>query len=414
MDRTFTLTSALIVAALAMPVLPASAQVRGGGGHQGGGGGGRAASAPSRPSGGGGGGSAPRASAPRGTFSAPSSSGGGQFRSYGSPQGRTYSQPQGLPRGGGNSVYSAPRSVGGAYGGGRTYSTPQALPRGGGNPSYSTPRSLPRSVGGSYGTPQSLPRSGGGGSYGGAQALPRGGSGSYGSSQLLPRSGGGGSYSGGAQALPRGGGGGSYGSANNYRGGAGPRDFDRGRGGFGRDRGFDGDRGRWVTRGGYHGYFGEVRPYYYSDFYVRPYGWRPYYPYRFVRPYYAFSPWFDIGFGLWVGYPVPYPWVYLGDYRPTVFGTYYSDDYQMVPAPAPVQPTYGGVSFDIQPADADLFVDGQYVGVVGSFGSSNEPLTLEPGTHRIAIQRQGFRSLEWEVTIDAGQVIPYRGVLERQ
>ncbi len=159
-------------------------------------------------------------------------------------------------------------------------------------------------------------------------------------------------------------------------------------------------------RGGYNP--SPARPYF-SHTYVRPYGWRPYYPYHFVRPYYVFSPWLSLGFGVWCGYPVPYPWVYLGDYQPTVFG-YDSDDYQVVPGAT----VYGGVSFDMQPSDANLFVDGQYVGVVGSFGPSNEPLTLEPGTHRIAIQREGFRPLEWDVTIEAGQVIPYRGELERQ
>ena len=47
--------------------------------------------------------------------------------------------------------------------------------------------------------------------------------------------------------------------------------------------------------------------------------------------------------------------------------------------------------------------------------SKTNGVTFEPGkTHRIAIQRDGFRPLEWDVTIEAGQVIPYRGVLDRQ
>ena len=121
------------------------------------------------------------------------------------------------------------------------------------------------------------------------------------------------------------------------------------------------------------------------------------------------SPWLDLGFGIWCGYPVPYPWVYLGDYQPTVFGDD-GGDY----AVAQDTSSYGGVSFDIQPSNANLFVDGQYVGVVGSFGASNAPLTLEPGPHQIAIQLDGYRPLEWDVTIEAGQVIPYRGALERQ
>jgi hypothetical protein len=152
-----------------------------------------------------------------------------------------------------------------------------------------------------------------------------------------------------------------------------------------------------------------VRPYF-SRGYARPFGWVPYRPYRFVRPYYVFSPWLSLGFGLWCGYPVSYPWAYLGDYQPTVFGEYSDDSYQV----AADNSSYGGASFDIQPSDADLFVDGQYAGPVSDFGPNDAPLTLAPGPHRIAIQRDGYRPMEWDVTIEAGQVIPYRGVLDRQ
>jgi hypothetical protein len=296
MKRTLTFTSAVVVAALSLPVLPAVAQQHRGGGNSGGGG--RVASAPRQQS-------APRQAPP-----ARSAPGGG----------RTYS-PQAPPR------TSAPR----------TYAPPQALPGSSGARTYAAPQSVPRNDGS-------------------------------------------GAYRNGAQAVPRTGGGERYGmnrgySTPGFRGGSRPT---------------------------------MVRPYF-SHAYARPYGWRPYNPYRFVRPYYVFSPWLDLGFGIWCGFPVPYPWVYLGDYQPTVFG-YDSDAYQVVPGAT----TYGGVSFDMQPADANLFVDGQFVGVVGSFGPANEPLTLEPGTHRVAIQREGYRPLEWDVTIEPGQVIPYRGALERQ
>ena len=105
-----------------------------------------------------------------------------------------------------------------------------------------------------------------------------------------------------------------------------------------------------------------------------------------------------------------------------MYGTYYSttnyysgsDYYGIEPYMAkPAVSVYGGVSFDIQPSDADLFIDGEYVGTVGTFSPTGEPLTLTPGEHRIAIQRDGYRPMEWDVTIEPGQVIPYRGVMER-
>jgi hypothetical protein len=151
------------------------------------------------------------------------------------------------------------------------------------------------------------------------------------------------------------------------------------------------------------------RPYYYARPYVRPHSYVRYRPFYFSRPYYTFRPLLSIGFSLWLGNPVPYPYDYLGSYTPRVYGSYPGGAYRV----APGVPLYGGVSFDIQPPDADLFVDGEYVGQVGDFGPTTEPLTLTPGRHLIAVQRQGFRSMEWEVTVEPGLVIPYRGDMDR-
>jgi hypothetical protein len=169
----------------------------------------------------------------------------------------------------------------------------------------------------------------------------------------------------------------------------------------------DDRRGYAQSRSNYRSY--GARPYSYSRPYVRPYNYAAYRPFRFSRPYYSFLPRLSLGFGLWLGNPVPYPWSYLGDYRPRVYGDYPEESYD-VTAGAPV---YGGASFDIQPNDADLFVDGEYVGPIGNFTPNSEPLTLTPGDHRIAVQREGFRPMEWDVTIEPGQVIPYRGAMER-
>jgi hypothetical protein len=148
--------------------------------------------------------------------------------------------------------------------------------------------------------------------------------------------------------------------------------------------------------------------------YVRPPHYRPYRPYYFSRPYYGFRPHLHIGFGVWLGVSVPYPWAYFGTYMPRVYGSYGLGDYgRTYIGVAPGVQQYGGLSFDIQPSDADLFVDDEYVGTVGTFTSYGEPLTLWPGVHRIAIVRDGFRTMEFEVMVQPGQVIPYRGMLAR-
>jgi hypothetical protein len=187
-----------------------------------------------------------------------------------------------------------------------------------------------------------------------------------------------------------------------YYGDTGQRAVPRPNGGYASQAYRDEDRRGYAQPGG-----GYRR--YESHGYVRPPHYQPYRPFYFSRPYYGFRPHVHLGFGVWLGVSVPYPWAYFGSYMPRVYG-YYDEGYYGV---APGVRNYGGLSFDIQPSDADLFVDGEYVGAVGTFTPYGEPLTLWPGVHRIAIVRDGFRTMEWEVTVQPGEVIPYRGMLAR-
>jgi hypothetical protein len=195
-------------------------------------------------------------------------------------------------------------------------------------------------------------------------------------------------------------------------------------------------------------------------------------PVRFYRPYYAFRPRLSLGFGLWVGFPITYPY-YYGYYNP-YYGYYnpYFDPYRYrrpypypyppygygygygypypaagyppYPPPSAYPPAYppsgypqsgyppsgyppagsvgvqgpnqantGGVSFEITPSTAEVFVDGQYVGTVAQFTPTSQPLGLTPGRHHIEIRAPGYRTMEFDADIIAGQVIPYQGALER-
>jgi hypothetical protein len=163
----------------------------------------------------------------------------------------------------------------------------------------------------------------------------------------------------------------------------------------------DDHRGYAQPSGAYGRYSGHA--------YIVPRNFHPYRPLYFSRPYYGFRPHVHLGFGVWLGAPVPYPWAYFGTYRPRVYG-FYDQGYFGV---APGVQQYGGLSFDIQPYDAALFVNGEYVGTVGTFTPYGEPLTLWPGVHHIAIVRDGFRTMEWDAAVEPGRVIPYRGMLSR-
>ena len=71
------------------------------------------------------------------------------------------------------------------------------------------------------------------------------------------------------------------------------------------------------------------------------------------------------------------------------------------------------MSFEIQPANAQIYVDGRYVGTVGQFSPTSQPLGLTAGRHHIQITAPGYRPMEFDADIVAGEVIPYQGTLER-
>ena len=73
----------------------------------------------------------------------------------------------------------------------------------------------------------------------------------------------------------------------------------------------------------------------------------------------------------------------------------------------------GGVSFDIRPASAQVYVDGTFAGLVEDFDGASEPLLLAPGTHYVEIRLAGYRTATFDVTVAPSEVIPYQGILER-
>lgn len=203
-------------------------------------------------------------------------------------------------------------------------------------------------------------------------------------------------------------------------------------------------RGSYAVRGGAYrgGVYARPGSVYRGGVYARGvYGGGRYLrvaPTRFYRPYYAFRPRFSLGFGLFAGYPFaynygyydpfaygyPYPYSYAYPYEPYPYGN--SSVYPNAPqgsyAP-PVsgdsiagqadQANMGGLSFEITPADAQLFIDGRPAGTVGEFTPTSQPLGLPAGRHHVEIRAAGYRTMSVDVDIVAGQVIPYQGTMER-
>jgi hypothetical protein len=127
-----------------------------------------------------------------------------------------------------------------------------------------------------------------------------------------------------------------------------------------------------------------VYNYYYSP--------RRYYPYGYGA------------FGLGYFYYDPYTW-----YPPNYYGSGYDNGY------------YGGYSggyFDVgeirlsvSPRFADVYVDGYFAGRVDDYDGLFQALKLESGAHHIQIVAPGYTTLDFDVRINPGQKITYRGDL---
>ena len=74
-------------------------------------------------------------------------------------------------------------------------------------------------------------------------------------------------------------------------------------------------------------------------------------------------------------------------------------------AAPPVGYDFGGVRLRIRPRDAQVFVDGNYAGLVDDFDGSFQQLRLEPGGHKIEIRMPGFEDLEMDVHVQPGRTI---------
>ena len=143
-------------------------------------------------------------------------------------------------------------------------------------------------------------------------------------------------------------------------------------------------------RGGSNVYAPPVYNYYYYP--------RRYYPYGYGA------------FGLGYFYYDPYTW-----YPPSYYSGYYGGGYYGGGGGGGY---YGGffdegeLRIDVSPRFADVYVDGYFAGRVDDFDGVFQSLKLESGPHHIQIVAPGFTTLDFDVRIEQGRKITYRGALQ--
>jgi PEGA domain-containing protein len=130
------------------------------------------------------------------------------------------------------------------------------------------------------------------------------------------------------------------------------------------------------------------------------YGRYPYYGYG-RYPYYGY-PGFSFGFGF--GYP------YYGYYGyPYYYGAYgypypYAAPYPGYGYVAPGGVAYGGIRIQGAPRNAEVYLDGNYVGVVDDYDGTFQRLEIEPGSHEVEV-RGGPAPLKYDVNVTPGQTV---------
>ncbi|MBI4608213.1 MAG: PEGA domain-containing protein [Candidatus Rokubacteria bacterium] len=109
------------------------------------------------------------------------------------------------------------------------------------------------------------------------------------------------------------------------------------------------------------------------------------------------------------GNPLNLPGVLPGMPAPAVPGV------PPVPATpsAPSGVDLGYLRIDVEPREAEIYVDGQRAGRAGQFAGLQGFLSLAPGTHRVDITFPGFLPLTTEVQIAPRQTYAIRGQLAR-
>ena len=66
----------------------------------------------------------------------------------------------------------------------------------------------------------------------------------------------------------------------------------------------------------------------------------------------------------------------------------------------------------MKPTNAQVYVDGYYVGLIDSFDGTFQRLSVEGGSTYIELRAEGFEPVEFDVMVTPGDTITYKGELK--
>jgi hypothetical protein len=110
------------------------------------------------------------------------------------------------------------------------------------------------------------------------------------------------------------------------------------------------------------------------------------------------------GYGGYGGYD---PWSGGGYYDPWVGG------YSSSQGSYTSNTDDGSVRLKIKPRDAEVYVDGYFVGTVDDFDGVFQRLHVDSGAHRIEVRKTGYEPLAFDVRVAADHTTNYQGELKK-
>ena len=140
-----------------------------------------------------------------------------------------------------------------------------------------------------------------------------------------------------------------------------------------------------------YGYYG------YDPYYSRYSSWSPY-GYGYGLGYFSYDPFLFGGMGSSYGYDLYYGGGGGG------YSSGYSQSFRDV----------GNLRLKVKPSNAQVHIDGYYVGVVDSFDGALQRLRVEAGNHRVELKADGYEPVQFDVMIISGDTITYKGEMKRR
>jgi hypothetical protein len=148
-------------------------------------------------------------------------------------------------------------------------------------------------------------------------------------------------------------------------------------------------------------------------------------------PWGRWYPWYSSGFGMNVGYMLFDPWQYgmtswvwgrygMWPYDPFYDPFYYpygyssSYGYGADSSSYPAHHDQGSLRLRMDPATAQVYVDGVLHGSVDDFSGLTKHLQLDAGSHLLEVKADGYETYSSQISVTAGKTVTYRASLKKK